>query len=352
MKRFKQHIKVGTFDIGGPRTFIIAEIGINHQGSVAVAEKMIDAAHAAGADAVKLQAFKADEFIADKKQTYTYESKGKKVTEPMYNMFKRYELSERDFRILFAYAKKKKILCFATPQNISDMRMLLRLKAPLLKVGSDDLTNLPLIAAYARTKLPVIISTGMADLSDIEDAVNVFRKVGNGKLVVLHCVSSYPAEAHELNLLRINTISKKFGVMTGFSDHSNGSVAAICATALGAKVIEKHITLNKAMPGPDHHFSADPAELKELILGVRAMEQAPGNGNIIPSAKEKKMRILARRSIVAARDIEKGENITAGMIEYKRPGSGLMPKYTDLVVGKRTKRALKSGELITRSILI
>src|SRR6185436_18381280 len=224
MKAFKQRIKVGTSAIGDARTFVIAEIGINHQGSVAIAKKMIDAAKAAGADAVKLQAFKADEFVSDKKQTYTYESKGKKVTESMDTMFKRYELSESNFRTLFTYAKKKKILCFATPQNVSDMRMLKRLGVPLLKVGSDDLTNLPLLEAYARTKLPVIISTGMADMSEVRDAVNVFRKVGNDSLVVLHCISSYPAQPKELHLRRIKTLRDSFKVIVGFSDHSEGIV--------------------------------------------------------------------------------------------------------------------------------
>lgn len=349
MKTFKQAIRVGGHLIGGARTFIIAEVGINHQGSVAVAKRMVDAAITAGVDAVKFQAFKTDEFVADKKQTYTYESRGKKVTEPMYMMFKRYELSEKDFRELFAYCKKRKILCFATPQNVSDMKMLLKLKTPLLKVGSDDLTNLPLMEAYARTKLPVIISTGMADLAEVRDAVGIFRRVRNDKLVVLHCVSSYPAEAYELNLRRIKTLRDTFGTITGFSDHSKGVVAAIGSVAVGAQVIEKHFTLDKDMEGPDHRFSADPAELKALVEGVRYVEKALGSPDVRPSMKEKEMRTLARRSIVAARALEKGERITRVMIEYKRPGNGLMPKYTDEILGKRTRRALKTGELIKRS---
>jgi sialic acid synthase SpsE len=349
MKKFKQHIKVGKFDIGSNHTFIIAEVGINHQGSVATAKKMIDAIVASGADAVKFQAFKTDDFVGDKKQTYTYESQGKSVTEPMYDMFKRYEFSEKDFQEVFAYAKSKKILCFATPQNISDMHLVLKLGVPLLKVGSDDLTNLPLMEAYARTKLPVIISTGMADMSDIKDAVEVFRKVGNDKLVVLHCISSYPASDDELNLLRINTIRDTFAVITGFSDHSNGNIGAIGSVALGAKVIEKHFTLDKNMPGPDHRFSASPAELTELVCSVRAMELALGSPTVAPSKKEKEMRILARRSIVARRSIAKGEKITADMIEYKRPGNGLMPKYTHLVLGKRARRAIALGTLLKRT---
>ena len=261
-------------------------------------------------------------------------------------MFKRYEFSEKDFIVLFAYAKKKKILCFATPQNISGMRMLLRLDTPLLKVGSDDLTNIPLLEEYARTKLPVIISTGMASLAEVKDAVHVFRKAGNDKLIILHCISSYPARADELNLRRIKTLQSTFGTIVGFSDHSLGVTAGVAAAALGAKVIEKHFTLDKGLPGPDHSFSADPKELKALVEGVRAVEKALGKADIRPSRKEKRMRLLARRSIVVARAIAKSETITSDMIEYKRPGTGLMPKQTKLIIGKRSKHALKRGELI------
>jgi N-acetylneuraminate synthase/N,N'-diacetyllegionaminate synthase len=312
---------------------------------------MIDAAARVGVDAIKFQAFKTDGFVGDKRQTYTYVSRGKKITESMYDMFKHYELSERDFRALFAYARKKKIFCFATPQNPSDMRMLLRLKVPLLKVGSDDLTHLPLMREYAATGLPVIISTGMADLSEVRDAVNVFKKVSNDKLVVLHCVSQYPASAETLNLYRIETLHRIFGTIVGFSDHSEGIVGAIGAVALGAKVIEKHFTLDKDMPGPDHRFSADPAELKALVAGVRDMEVALGSPDITPSKKELAMRKLARRSIVASRDIPAGKRVLASDIEYKRPGTGLMPKKTKDVVGRRTKKPIKAGSLITVSAL-
>lgn len=352
MKTFKKTIKIKGRVIGaGSAVFIIAEVGINHQGNVAIAKKMIDAAVAAGADAVKFQAFKADEFISDKRKTYSYKSRGKKVTESMYKMFKRLELSERDFRELSAYCRKKRILFFATPQNVSDMRMLRRIGVPLLKVGSDDLTNIPLLEEYARTKLPVIISTGMASLSEVKDAVNIFWKVGNDKLIILHCISSYPAEASELNLRRIKTLQNAFGAIVGFSDHSLGVAAGVAAAALGAKVIEKHFTLDKNMAGPDHSFSADPEELSALVKGVRYIEKALGNSAWRPSVKDKKMRRVARRSIVAASPISKGEVITRLMIAYKRPGTGLMPKHTDSVVGKRAKRALKQGVLIQRKDL-
>lgn len=346
---FKRSIKVGTRTIGeGNPVFIIAEVGINHQGDVRVAKKMIDVAAKAGVNAVKFQAFKTDEFVSDKKQTYSYRSSGKKITESMYKMFKRYELGEKDFRELFAYGKKKKILCFATPQNASDMRMLRKLGVSLLKVGSDDLTNTPLIEEYARTKLPVIISTGMANLDEVRDVVNIFRKTRNDVLMILHCISSYPAKASELNLRRMKTLRDTFGTITGFSDHSMGVTASIAAVALGAKIIEKHFTLDKDMAGPDHSFSADPKELAALVASVRYVEKALGSPEIKPTEKDKKMRMLARRSIVAARTIEKGERISRAMIEYKRPGTGLMPKETELILGKQARRTIQKGRLITR----
>lgn len=343
-----QKIRIGNRLVGeGEPCFIIAEVGINHNGSVEVAKKMIDTAVECSVDAVKFQAFKAEEFVSDKKETYTYKSQGKEVTESMYEMFNRYELSEENFRELFGYCKKKKILCFATPQNISDLEMLLCIGIPAIKVGSDDLTNLPLLKIYASYRLSMIISTGMATLGEIEEAINVIEQTGNEKLIVLHCISSYPPLAEEVNLNRIRTIRQAFSVIVGFSDHTQGIIASLGAITLGAKVIEKHFTLNKNMVGPDHWFSADPKELKELVEAIRRLEKMMGSPIVVPTPKEKEMRRIARRSIVAARDIKKGEEITHEVIAYKRPGTGLLPKFTDLITGRKANRNIKKGELIT-----
>jgi len=340
-------IQVGNRWIGEKETcFIIAEMGINHNGKIEIAKEMIDKAVECGVDAIKFQAFKAERFIADRTQTYTYRTRGQEVTESMYEMFKRCEFSEEDFRELFRYCEQRKILCFATPQNILDLDMLLRIGIPAIKVGSDDLTNLPLLKEYASHNLPMIISVGMATVGEIEEAITIIEQTGE-KPVVLHCIYSYPALAKDINLNRIRTIQSTFSVIVGFSDHSQGIIATLGAIALGAKVIEKHFTLDKNMEGPDHWFSADPEELKALVLGTRTLEKMMGSPIIVPTLRDKEMRKLARKSIVAARDIKTGERLTSKMIEYKRPGTGLLPKFTEFVIGRKANCIIKMGELIT-----
>jgi len=340
-------VQVGNRWIGEKEAcFIIAEMGINHNGQIEIAKKMIDKAVECGVDAIKFQAFKAERFIADRTQTYTYKTRGQEVTESMYEMFKRCEFSEEDFKGLFRYCKQRKILCFATAQSTPDLDMLLRIGIPAIKVGSDDLTNLPLLKEYASHGLPMIISVGMATVGEIEEAITIIEQTGE-KPVVLHCIYSYPALAKDINLNRIRIIQSAFSVIVGFSDHSQGIIAALGAIALGAKVIEKHFTLDKNMEGPDHWFSADPEELKALVLGTRTLEKMMGSPIIVPTLRDKEMRKLARKSIVAARDIKVGERLTSRMIEYKRPGTGLLPKFTEFVIGRKTDCIIKMGELIT-----
>jgi len=341
-------VQIGDRKVGGGEAcFIVAEMGINHNGQIEIAKEMIDKAVKCGVDAVKFQAFKTEEFVSDKKQIYVYKARGKEITESMYEMFKRCEFSAEDFKELFGYCKQKKILCFATPQNVSDLEMLLRIGIPAIKVGSDDLTNLPLLRSYAAHRLPMIISTGMATLGEIEEGINTIKLTGNKKLVVLHCTSSYPPFPEEINLNKIRSIHQAFPVIVGFSDHARGIIASLGAIMLGAKVLEKHFTLDRNMIGPDHWFSADPKELKELVQGVRILEKMMGSPVIGPTPREKQERKIARRSIVATRDIGKGEKIVYKIIVYKRPGTGLLPKFTDLVIGRKANCIIKTGELIT-----
>lgn len=326
---------------------IIAEAGINHNGDVSIAKSMIDAAKECGADAVKFQTFKAEEFISDPEQTYTYYSQGKEVTESMMDMFKRYEFSGEEWIEIADYCKKVGIIFFSTPQNKSDLDFLLKIvDIPVIKVGSDDLTNLELLKYCASKRLPIIISAGMAYLSEIEDAVNTIRNTGNDNLAVLHCVSSYPAGPDEINLRKMLTIRLAFDLPVGFSDHTIGTNAAVAAAALGAKVIEKHFTLDKNLAGPDQWFSSDPGEFKELVNGIRFAEKALGSYEIKPTLKEMGMRKIARRSIVASRDIIKGETIGIESITLKRPGIGLPPKFLDFIIGKEAKTDIKKGDLI------
>lgn len=328
--------------------FIIAEAGINHNGDINIAKKMIDAAKEAGVDCIKFQTFKAKDLSSDASLQYSYEYKGKKISEPQEKFFGRYEFAKEQWADLIAYCKEKKILFSTTCQNPSDLDFILSLTdLPFLKVGSDDLTNLPLLKYYAQKKKPMIISAGMAYKDEIKDAVAACKKAGNKNIIVLHCVSSYPALAEEVNLARIKAIKEKFNVIVGFSDHTKKNYAALAAVALGAKVIEKHFTLDKNMPGPDHAFSADLNQLKELVLGIRFIEKAIGSQEINPSKDEKKMRKTVRRSIVASNNLKKGQKIISSDIELKRPGTGIPPKFINMVIGKKTKKNIKKGELIT-----
>lgn len=341
-------IQIGKRLVGdGQPCFLVAEVGINHNGDIGLAKQMIDVATECGVDAVKFQTFKADEFVGSTGESYTYRSQGKEVTESMYEMFKRYEFSREEWEIILAYCKDRDITFFSTPQNPSDLDFILSLvKLPAIKVGSDDLTNLPLLRYYAAKGLPMIVSAGMATLGEIEDAVNTIRGAGNEDLIILHCVSSYPADADEVNLKRIKTIEQAFHVIVGFSDHTIGSVAAVGAVALGAKVVEKHFTLAKDLPGPDHWFSANPEELRKLVDDVRFVEKALGSSVITPTQKEWGMRNIARRSIVAKRDIDKGDIISEDMLTLKRPGIGLPPKFIEHVLGKEARVFIKKDELI------
>ena len=328
--------------------FIIAEVGINHNGDVNSAKKMIDLAKECGVDAVKFQTFKAEEFVSNPVETYTYKSQEKLVTESMLEMFKRYEFSEGEWKEIFNYCKNMNIICFSTPQNPSDLDFLLKIvDLPIIKIGSDDLTNLELLKCYASKNKPMIISSGMAFISEIEDAVETIREKDNNDLVILHCTSSYPSEPEEVNLKKMLTIRQAFDVIVGFSDHTVGTIAATGAIALGAKVIEKHFTLDKNLPGPDHWFSSDPKGLSQLVQAIRYTEKSLGNYVIKPTPKEMEMRKIARRSIVAARDIKKGEIITSEALCVKRPGTGLPPKFINYILKKEAKIKIKKNELIT-----
>lgn len=331
----------------GEPCFIIAEIGINHNGDINLAKKMIDEAIECGVDAVKFQVFKAEEFVSDLSSNYTYKSEGKAITEPMLDMFKRYEFEAEEWKEIFEYCKKKMIEFFVTPQNPSDLDLVLSIiDIPAIKVGSDDLTNLELLEYYAKKNMPMIISSGMAYLSEIEDAINTIQDTGNKDLIILHCISSYPADTEEVNLKKILTIKQAFDVLVGFSDHTIGYTASIGAVVLGAKVIEKHFTLDKNLPGPDHWFSANLDEMKQLVQAIRFVEKALGNSIIKPTPKEMEMRKIARRSIFASREIKKSDIITKDMISFKRPGTGLPPKFEKYVLGKKAKNDIKKNEQI------
>jgi sialic acid synthase SpsE len=335
----------------GHPAFIIAEAGINHNGNIDIAKKMIDAAKNSDVDAIKFQTFKAKDFVSNECEKYIYESKGKKVTESMLKMFERVEFTEEEWKQIANYCKKKKIIFFSTPQNVSDLKMLLKIGVPAIKVGSDDLVNLPLLKEYSKNKLPIIISTGMAYENEIKEAIRTIEK-NNKNIALLHCVASYPAEIEELNLRKILTLKEKYhNHIIGYSDHSKGSLAAEISISLGAKIFEKHFTLDNNMEGPDHRFSANPVELKSIVERIRTVEKALGKKDLVPNIKEKTMRKICHRSIIAQKDIKRGEILTMKNISIKRPGTGLPPKYLKKVLGKKAKKDIKKNELIKMEAL-
>jgi N,N'-diacetyllegionaminate synthase len=329
--------------------YVIAEVGINHNGDINIAKEMVLAAKKCGANCVKFQTFKAMEFVSDEKQLYTYRSQGIEVTESMMQMFKRYEFTEDQWKEIVHFCKLNEIEFCSTAQNLSDLKFLLTIcDLPFIKVGSDDLTNVQMLKEYAKYGKKMIISAGMAFASEIEDAVEVIRSVGNNDITVLHCVSSYPAESEEVNLKKIPTIKQCFDVEVGYSDHTIGSAAAIGAVCFGATVIEKHFTLNKEMAGPDHWFASNVEELSQYVMDIRSIEKCIGVSHLFPTKKEMAMRDLARRKIILLSDMKKGEILLKNNIDYKRAiGDGLPPKYFGFIVNRKLKINKYANDTLT-----
>ncbi len=333
------------FNLKNP--FVIAEAGINHNGDVNRALEMIDVAKVCGVDAIKFQTFKTEELIYDKKLEYTYYSQGKKFTESMQKLFKKYELKNKDWYRLKEECNSKNIHFISTPQNYSDLEILLDVGISVIKIGSDDFNNIPLIKKYVSTGKPIILSCGMADYSDIQLTLECAGYYDSYPLSLLLCISEYPASIENLNLNRIKTLKRIYPDLTiGFSDHSQGSLAASIATSLGAMIIEKHFTLDKNLHGPDHWFSSDPQELKDLVKIIKETYIALGNEVLFPCEEEYKMRNLARRSVVAKVDIVKGDTFKESNLDFKRPGDGLPPKMVYDIINKIANSNIKKGEQI------
>jgi N,N'-diacetyllegionaminate synthase len=341
-----EKIRIGNKTIGqGEPTFIVAEIGYNFN-TLDEALRSIDAAIDCGADAVKFQTFRADT-LTTKDIRFPKEAGGTS----QYEEFKRYELSEEGHREIFKYAAKKGIIAFSTPAHETDVDMLEKLGVSLYKVGSDDCTNLPLLRYIAGIGKPMIISTGMADLAEVKEAVETVLSTGNKQLVVLHTVSNYPIkDVGQVNLRVIETLPQAFNneILVGYSDHTTSPTLAVAAVALGACVYERHFTIDKNLDAPDAFLSADPAEMKAIVKAIREAEAALGDGIKRTASSEKDMRRDTRKSIIALKDIRQGEEITADKVTIKRPGYGIEPKYLDSVIGRKATVDIKADEVITR----
>jgi len=340
-------IRIGERTIGeGYPIFTIAEAGVNHNGKIALARRLIDAAKEAGADAVKFQIFKAENFVTENAELASYQEKNIRKKESQREMLKRLELSYKEFTELKKHCDRKGIIFLCTPHSEDTIDFLENL-VPAYKISSGDLTNLPFLKKIAKKGKPIILSTGMATLNEVKEAVKTIRNKGNNKIILLHCTTNYPCLLKEVNLRAMQTIKEKLNCLVGYSDHTLGIIAPIMVVAMGAVVIEKHLTLDKNLPGPDHKASLEPDELKAMVKAIRDAEKALGNGIKRPTQSEEKIKAVVRKSIVARIDIPKGTKISKKMLTIKRPGTGLAPKYMDKIIGKRVISDIEKDELIT-----
>jgi N,N'-diacetyllegionaminate synthase len=341
-------IKIGNREIdNGNPVFIIAEAGVNHNGDINTAKKLIDKAAWAGADAVKFQTFRTEKLVTGYADMAEYQKNNLSSEDSQFNMLKKLELNFEDFIELQNYCMKKGIIFLSTPFDFESAEFLNNIGIEAFKISSADLTNIPLLEYIAKFNKPIILSSGMAILADIEEALIAINRCGNYKVAVLHCTSNYPAKIESVSLKAMDTIKDAFKTVSGYSDHTEGITIPIASAAMGAAIIEKHFTLDRNMEGPDHKASLEPHELKEMIDQIRNIEKAMGNGIKMYSDSEIDTMKAARKSIVAARNIKAGEIIKFEDLDFKRPGTGLKPKFYRDIIGMRADKDIMKDEQIS-----
>jgi len=346
-------VSIGERRVGsGEPCFIIGEAGVNHNGSLELARKLIDTAVDAGCDAVKFQTFQAEKVCSPAAAKASYQQQTTEAEESQLDMVRKLELPFTAFRELHQYCIDRGILFLSTPFDDESADFLASLSMPAFKIPSGEITNVFFLEHIARKGRPLIVSTGMATLEEVAVAVEIIRATGNRQMVLLQCVSNYPADPHSMNLRAMHTLEKEFGVAAGLSDHSVGTEIAFAAVALGACVIEKHFTLNKDLPGPDHRASLEPHELAHLVKGIRHIEAALGDGIKRPVAEELNTADVARRSLVAARFIPAGAVLTVDMLDVLRPGTGLAPAMRSQLLGMHAQRDIDAGTLLSLDMLV
>lgn len=329
------------------KVFIIAEAGVNHNGDMETAKKLIDAAADAGVDAVKFQTFKAEKMVCKTAEKAAYQLETTNKSESQYDMLKKLELTEQMHKELIKYCNMKNIMFLSTPFDIESIKMLVGLGLQIFKIPSGEITNLPYLREMAKQQKKVILSTGMSSMNEVSDAVKVLRDNGTDDITLLHCNSQYPTPVSDVNLMAMVKMRGLFGIPTGYSDHTQGIEIPIAAVALGASVIEKHFTLDKNMEGPDHKASLEPHEIKQMVEGIRKIELALGNGIKKVTESEKSNAGIVRKSIVAAVNIKKGEKFTEKNLTTKRPGTGVSPMKWDEIIGTTADRDYQADEMIT-----
>ena len=329
-------------------TFIIAEAGVNHNGSVDIARKMVDAAVDAGADAVKFQTFTAETLVTTAAEKAKYQKDLSVTNESQFDMIKKLELDRDAHMVLIRHCKEKGIRFLSTAFDHASIDLLHELNISLSKIPSGEITNMPYLRQIGKYGIPIILSTGMATLDEIEAALNILEGAGTprNKITALHCNTEYPTPMEDVNLNAMLTMRDELGVQVGYSDHTLGIEIPIAAVAMGATVIEKHFTLDRTLPGPDHHASLEPNELKALVLAIRNVEKAMGDGTKKPSPSEVKNIPVVRKSIVAGKQIKAGELFSEKNLMIKRPGTGISPMRWDEVLRGRSQKDFKKDDLI------
>ncbi|SHG22811.1 N-acetylneuraminate synthase [Dysgonomonas macrotermitis] len=331
------------------RTIIIAEAGVNHNGSIELAKKLVDAASEAGVDYVKFQTFNAKKLASKNSKKADYQNKNtSEGGDSQQDMLSKLELSKESHYELIEYCKEKKVKFFSTAFDLDSIDFLNQLNLDIWKIPSGEITNYPYLKRIATTRKPIILSTGMCDMLDIRNALNVFISNGVSKnnITILHCNTEYPTPYGDVNLNAMNTIGREFDVKIGYSDHTLGIEVPIAAVALGAKIIEKHFTLDRTMEGPDHKASVEPSELKQMVNSIRNIEEALGSSEKVASASELKNIAVARKSIVALAKIKKGEVFTEDNLAVKRPGNGISPMKWEEIIGRKAIKDFEEDDLI------
>lgn len=328
------------------KVFIIAEAGVNHNGSLDLALRLVDAAKASGADAVKFQTFRADKLATRSAHKAAYQERTTAEAETQFEMLQRLELDVAAHRRLIDHCEELGIQFLSSPFDGPSVDLLDSLNVSLYKVPSGEITNFPFLRHLAQKRRPIILSTGMSTLGEVEEAVEVLRDAGSHQITLLHCVTEYPAPYDEVNLRAMQTLKLAFGLPVGYSDHTPGIEISIAATALGAEVIEKHFTLDRSLPGPDHAASLEPAELKEMVTAIRNVEAALGSGIKTPAPCEVPNISVARKSIVAAKSLTAGHKLAEEDLDVKRPGNGLASKLIPALLGRTLRVGLDKDALI------
>ena len=326
--------------------YIIAEIGVNHNGNLELAKKLVEVAKQCGADAVKFQTFKAEESTGIKADKAEYQKKNDVMEESQFEMIKKLELTFENFAFLKKYCEKKDIDFISTPDGEQSLECLINMGVPKIKIGSMEITNYPFLKKIAQCKKKIILSTGMSTLGEVEKALDILLENGAQDIELMHCTTDYPTDVEDVNLKAMLTLKNAFNLPVGYSDHTLGFEAAVAAVAMGAVVIEKHITLDREMKGPDHRASMPPKEFGEYVFHIRNTEKLLGDGRKKPTSKEKVMLQQVRRSILSSQKLKAGTILTEEMLCVKRPGIGIAPEFESLLLGRKLKRDIEKEEPI------